>query len=468
MKSSKLLKSIESLNLAQRRDLDVFAGMPSNRLSSRDQELLRTLVKSKKQNAALSEDHLWENLLNEGERVNRNRIKNRLLKTVERYIGLYQLDVETNFKNVLVSKYYIEQQIERNAVAAINKGIGYIHKDENQNPNTNIFLYWLHEMGVQKDREKRTVDQKLQFMEDALQDFYSETKIRLICEKANRNKIINGHKDYKDYLYEVEALKEKSHSVYTQAQYWAFKLVTEQKETYYEKLNRYLFTQKEKLGEQYQREIRESLMNFCIRRINAGHFQYAAQYLIYIEELEATQSLLNEGTLSIGRLKNCVLAGLLLDRTDWALDFLNKYTAKLSLSDAVSKGPFLEFNRAVIELQRKNLKKSFQHISNFQKSDMYLKDVYYKIACDKLLFKLYYEENEKEAILNKIENTKDFVRSQKKLSDRRKQFHLVFLKVLQQLAKNKEVKLEKVKGEILIPDYLWLSKVVRGRGRLKV
>ena len=92
---------------------------------------------------------------------------------------------------------------------------------------------------------------------------------------------------------------------------------------------------------------------------------------------------------------------------------------------------------------------------------MYLKDIYYKIACDKLLVKLYYEKNEKEAILNKIENNKGFIRKQKKLSDRRKQLHLAFLKVLQQLVKNKKIELEKVKGEILIPDYLWLSKVVK-------
>jgi len=461
MKKSKLLRSVESLNLAQRRDLYVFASMPSNRLSDRDQELLQKLTKRKKAKADFDEDDLWNKMLGKKERANKNRIRNRLLKTVERYICLYQLDTEENFKNVLVAKYYTEQQIEKNAIAAINKGISYIQRSKNQSPNTNIFLYWLHEMGVQKDREKRTVDRKLQFMEDALQDFYSETKIRLICEKANRNKIINGHKNYKDYLNEIEALAKKSTSIYTQVQYWAFQLVNEQKETYYEKLTQYLSEHKENLGEQYQREIRESLMNFCIRKINAGQLDYAAEYLVYIRELEATQSLLEKGTISIGRLKNCVLTALLSDQTDWALNFLNKYTANLSHSDEVSRGPFLEFNKAVIELQRNNLDQSFQHISNFQKSEMYLKDIYYKIACDKLLFKLYYEENEKEAILSKIENTKDFIRNQKKLSVRRKQLHLTFLKTLQQLARNKEIKLEDVKGEILIPDYLWLSKVVK-------
>jgi hypothetical protein len=461
MKKSKLTQLIENLTRKQRNDLYAFIQLPSNKLSPRDREICIKLMDLLIKPSVVGEDTLWEGILDKNERANKNKIKSRILKAMQRYLCMIQMESDINIRNSCLIKYYSAIQQEDLVQKTIKTGLKDIKKPVNRDKDSDIFEFWFFETGVNRDKEIRKYDSKIQMMEESLQNFYELNRIRLLSEKANRSKIINTHQDYKKNVDEIEAINQRSKSVHVRAYYHAFKLNNEKNDAYLHKLEEYLKTHGPYLKKPYLREFYEQMMNFCIRKINANQYSYAEKYLCYTENLEAIDQLLMNGILEIGRLRNTILACIISEQNERALNFLEKHAANIVETNGIERKPFLELNKAVIELYRGNPKKCFEHVWLFRNSSMFLKDVYFKLMSDNLLLKYYYQNGDYGDVLNGIETLRNYIKSQKKLSPERKRTQLSFLKTLKSMAELKSIDQRQVKGKVPIMDYLWLKRVLK-------
>ena len=457
----KLLNIIKVLTLVQKRDLSCFIGLASNRITGRDKEVFAMLLDLKPSTIEKTGEGIWECILSKEELSGKNRMKHRLLKAVERYIMLLSAEANGAVQYYLLADYYLKNNIQKNTDALLKKGISELQ--ERYQLDDKVFLFWLYQLSVQRENGLRQNDTAIDLMNASLNDFYICNKIRIICEKLNRHNIINQEKDLEQEIREIEKLIENSKAPEVELYAALLKLLTTREEQYFTALDTSLKVNKVFLGKKYINDIYVYLLNFCIRKINNGHLKYAKKYFEYIKALDSMDLLLVNKSLGISRFKNILLCSIIIGETQWTKLLFEKYSDNLSAPSKIDKESFLLLNQAIVEFYNDNIELAFNYVRSFRDSGMYDKDLYYRIACDKLLLKIYYELNEIEAALRKIESIRNYIKAQKRLKPERIHKQINFLKVVAQLVAQSNIDKE-LKDELLIPDRIWLEKMVNRNG----
>lgn len=451
MSDSKLLALVKGLTLSQKRDLKVFAEMPLNRLMSKDRIALEELLSLNAQTLKEPERVIWDKLFNQEPPAEQNRVKTRLFQMMERYVSLYQLNQHTGIKLLLQTEFYEERKIAKLATLSLNRSKKLL-KDKN-NFDQKVFLFWLYQQEVLREKDIRRADEKMEAMEANLDEFYACNKLRILCEQVNRQKILKKAESDRDYASEAKYLYENINSDLVGAYYHLFLLIYQAEEAEFLKIKAFVSEPQQGLKKEYLQEFISYLMNFCIRKFNDGDLSYVRHYLDFIRKLEAIDGLLLGGVIGVGRLKNAVLSLHLLEGVDAAQSFIDEYGSKL----AERHKPYLLLAQASLDLDKQLLQKAFKGITNFQQSPVYLHDLYYKLTCDKLLLKCYYELGERKAILSRIDGIKAYIRSGRRLPPKRVEKNLNFLHTIERLAKNEFVQVLEI--DYTIPDYRWLQKI---------
>ena len=292
-------------------------------------------------------------------------------------------------------------------------------------------------------------------MENCLDEFYACNKLRILCEKANRRKILKKANSGRKLEEEVGFLKRHVQSDLVGAYCDLFQMINGGSETDFIKVKQFV-DQEPKLRKVHLQEFIAYLMNYCIRKFNGGDFSFTRHYLDFIRKLESKNLLLVGGILGIGRLKNTILSLQLNEGSKAAQTFLDTYGAFL---DPKHK-PYLLLAQAAIDLDQGKIDKALEGIKEFQDSDVYLHDLYYKLTCDKLMLKCFYEKKDFPPILKRVESIKAFVRSRRRLPEDRIAKNVNFLTAIERLAKNEKISIEE--HDFTIPDYRWLTKVLGG------
>lgn len=457
----KLLNAIKVLTLVQKRDLKCFIDLASNKITTRDKAVFKILLDLKAATIEKKGEAIWETILSKEEIISKNRMKHRLLKVVERYITMLSAESSSSIQYYLLADYYLKNKIQKNTDTVIKKGINEIRKKYRLDDK--IFLFWLYQLLMQKKKSLRQSDTTLDLAYGALNDFYICNRIRMICEKLNRHNIINQKKDFEQDVKEIEQLIENSEAPEVSLYAALFRLLRTEEEQYFIVLDKTIREDQINLEKKYLNDIYVHLLNFCIRKINQGNLNYAKKYFEYIKDLESMGQLLENNSLGISRFKNILLCSIIIGETKWTNILFEKYSDYLSVPSKIDKTPFLTFNKAIVEFYNDNIDASFQYVRSFRNSSMYDKDFYYKITCDKLLLKIYFELNEEEAALRKIESIRNYIKTQKKLKPQRMQKQVTFLKVVSLLLTKNAID-NKIVEELLILDRLWLKRIINRNG----
>ena len=98
---------------------------------------------------------------------------------------------------------------------------------------------------------------------------------------------------------------------------------------------------------------------------------------------------------------------------------------------------------------------------------MYSKDIYHKIACDKLLLKIDFELRDFEFLGRDANRISRYIDKHPTLPRSRKAPHLQFIQYFKALIKEAPFDLETNKGKLLILDYKWLKKHQGQQGAIK-
>jgi hypothetical protein len=183
------------------------------------------------------------------------------------------------------------------------------------------------------------------------------------------------------------------------------------------------------------------LLNFTSLQINKGDVAYIdEQYNLfhYFEEIGIFDI---PNYINQGRINNVVFIYLRKKEFQKAEDFVNKY---VRLLDEEYMDTCRHFNLARIKFENKQYKESLRELLRVDFS----KDAFYSINSKLLLLKNYFELHETDAFESLCASFKEFIRSNKVISDSNKTNYLNFIKSIRKLYQNTPSQLKKLHIEI--------------------
>jgi hypothetical protein len=198
-------------------------------------------------------------------------------------------------------------------------------------------------------------------------------------------------------------------------------------------------------------------INYCGRQIKSNNnARYYVQECLdlYLDGIQEEFLFIN-GYLSPWNFKNVVKLGINLNKNVWIEQFIQEYYTKLApefQEDA------LHYNLADLAYRKGNYKAAQYHLLLVEYSD-----VFYTLGAKTMLLKIYYENDEIEALLSLIASFSIYLRRNKKISNNYRATYLNFTTFLHQIVRSTKEKLpfiiEKINQVELVTSRSWLLQI---------
>ena len=191
------------------------------------------------------------------------------------------------------------------------------------------------------------------------------------------------------------------------------------------------------------KEILDSVLNYCIIRMNAGEEIYVREvFNLYCQALE-TELILINGQITPWSFKNIVTSGLRLNEFDWVEKFIHDHNKFL---DEKFRENAITFNLAQLYFYKKEYKKVIEQLSKVE-----YEDFTYNLNSKTLLMASYYELDEFEALNSLLDTFRLYVQRNKKLTKGKGSHYLNTISIVRKLAKSSNAdtkQIEKLTKEV--------------------
>lgn len=278
-------------------------------------------------------------------------------------------------------------------------------------------------------KAKREYDEHLQLKSDYLDQYYFTNKLRIACDMASRNIVINAgytcqflEEIKKDYNNHQELSKQPSIQVY----YKTLEMLNNSdEEVHYYSLKKLLQQNISLFPQEELRVLYDYILNHCIKEINSGKLNYYKEILEVYEVLLEQEIILKNGYLTQWDFKNIVTVGLRIQDFEWVEQFIFSYQSKLLQEEQPNA---LAYNLAALYYEKKLYSKALQQLHNVE-----FTDTSYHLGAKIIQLKSYYELDETEAFYALLEAFSKYVLRNKQLSDYRKKANNNFLKIAKKI-----------------------------------
>ena len=457
---SKLYEILCRLSLRQRKDLLVFVEIPSMKLKEYEIAICKFLIRNVNQKNAISVDIIinefksYESVIPK----NWNYIKSNILSVVKHYLLMKLSNPNKMPFGFPLLKYFYSKELTKNKESLYNQLDKNLNRDSSSDKNKCYYDFLLQEIKLEEVRLNRRVNDTFDRYNSALDQFYLENKLRIMCENVNRSGIINTRNNNLNLsLWQQNFDVDIYPSTTIRMFYNIYKLLSNSNfEDYFFKIRSDLITlDKNKMTKGDIKSCFEYLLNYCITRYNKLELKWANHYLSVINILEEKQILLDGNTISFSKFKNSITAGLVLGKVDWVEKFVYKYSDHIIVKE---KTHILQYNNANIAFHKNDYEKALNDLVGFHSTD-----IYYLLGYRKLLLKIYYElsflkPKYKDAINSSINSYTKFIRYRTDLSPRKQNLLLNFTKYLKKLMNSNQFDIDEIASEVPLSDFFWFKK----------
>ena len=284
--------------------------------------------------------------------------------------------------------------------------------------------------------ELRSADDKLKQKMDHLDHFYFAAKLRTACEMHNRANIIEA--DYEQRFTDQVIAIIEGHAEYFRsitavwAYYLIYKMLTTDEEIHFRALRELLTTQSQCFSKSEARGLFQHALNFCIRRINRAQAGWLEE-IFGVYQLQLSKGLLVEGKfVNQWNYKNIITVGLRLKEYDWTHDFLQKQ--RELLAPEYRENAF-NYNLANFYYETGDHAKAKKLMQTVE-----FTDPYYNLATRSLLSRIYFEEDDSEALFAQLEAFRGFLSRNKKISKYQKEVNLNFIRLTKSAQRLRDLK----------------------------
>lgn len=384
-----------------------------------------------------------------------------LLKLIERFL-IYQESIENeSVQKTYLAKAYRKRKLDKHFLQTIDE----LHKKKRKAIIQNG-EYYLESYQIEQESylfnslNKRTGEQNLQALFDALDVSYFAIKIRQACFSIAHQSVYKAKYNIVLLNEMLAYIKQQDHYINIPAiaiyyhGYLAFTETTESQ--HFQELKKSL----SKWGDQFPTdEIRDLYLmtiNFCIKQLNTGSL-YFAQEGLDLYQIGLDQGfLLDQGVLSRFTYHNITAMALKLKNYKWVEKFLHQYKSKL---DKKHRESTFSFNMARLAYEQKEYSLALSHL---QQSDY--KDFLLNISAKTLALKIYYELNELNLLDTHLHTMKMFIQRKKIIGYHRTNYLNIIRYTQKMISLNPFDKTErndlihKIKEEEILTERDWFLK----------
>ena len=226
-------------------------------------------------------------------------------------------------------------------------------------------------------------------------------------------------------------------------------LENEGEPAYFEKLKELLDAEISGISKDDSKELLLYAINYCARKMRKGEDQYIETALHFYVKGIREKILMENGFLSPWTFGNVVKLALRLERYEWIEHFIEEH--KYHLVPEFQENA-MQYNLAELYCYKKDFDKALSLLFKVEFSDLS-----YHLGSRIMLSKIYYELNEKEALLSLMSSFVMFLKRNKKISESIRKTCLNFCDLLFLIIRGKVQQIEeKIKNTTLLADREWL------------
>ena len=321
-------------------------------------------------------------------------LMSQLVQLLEQFIGLEQQQQHPYFAELLTLEGLAQRKLEKSFSYRLQRTKTAIEEDQRRDAAHIYNTYWLAQ--IEDDYfnllNTRAVNPYLAVQDQALNDYFVLSKLRLYCTMLNQKRVLGADHTTQwppapptEYPTDNELISiyQCLYALLEEAQPNAERFATYQ----------HLLTRvKNAVPAMESINLYYFAINYCLQAINQGQQQYAEQLLaIYESGLESGDLLINN-ELSPWIYKNIIKLGLGLKRFSWVEHIIRRYTDHLPTRD---RQDAFYFNLADLYYHQKKYDLAQEHLNKLEFSD-----VFYRHGAKIMLLKIFFEKNETEAFLS--------------------------------------------------------------------
>lgn len=388
-------------------------------------------------------------------------LMNYTLKAAEQFLGQQKLE-SLSLKDNYILEELVDRKLEKHSKKYFDK---IAENQESTLEKSAAYYYSKYKLADTANRhffnqDVRKYDDNLKFAVENLDLFYFYNKLKYSCEMSNRQKVFSTKYDLEftnllhQYLEKKDIQEEPLIAIYAQI----FVLLTkEDAAENFENLKALIQKYNHIIPIIEKQHIYSYAINYCGRQIKFNNRinYYANQCLdLYLEGIQQEFLFIN-GYLSPWNFKNVVKLAVNLKKYDWTEKFIQEYYKKLApefQEDA------LHYNLADLAYRRQNYKDAQYHLLLVEDSD-----VFYTLGAKTMLLKIYYENDEQEALFSLIASFSIYLRRKKEISDLFRKTYLNFTTLLHQIIRATKDKIpslvEKIKQMESLTSRNWLLQI---------
>ncbi len=279
------------------------------------------------------------------------------------------------------------------------------------------------------NRRQRHFTGHLQRESDALDRYYWCNKLRIACDMASRNAVINaGYACH--FLDEVRSVYENAPELQAepalQVYFQALQMLEQPEvETHYFRLVELLQERPEIVTADELRTLYHYALNYCIRQINSGEGEYYTEVFQLYELMLARELLFVHGQLTEWSFKNIVTTGIRIRAYGWTERFINQYRQYLPEEGRANA---VAYNRASLYYARGDYSNAL-----IQLQDVEFTDTSYHLGAKIIQLKSYYELDEPEPFFALVEAFKKYLLRNREISGYRKKANANFLQLARKI-----------------------------------
>jgi len=296
--------------------------------------------------------------------------------------------------------------------------------------------YYLHEYMIKQvevdyyvNNESRNIAEGLNDLIKGLDEFYLSSRLKLICERLSQGNVF-GSNEANLFPQQIAAYATqntfKNNPVVVTYLNLYHSLTEPNNEVWFFRIKENLKAYQEILTKEDLLDIYVYATNYCVRKINTGSGDYLTElFELYKFALES-ELLITEGFIEPFLFKNIVSVALRCKAFDWTKTTIDNYKTKI---EKEHRPTAMAYNLANYFFYNGEYSKSQQQLFKVE-----FLDVVYATDYRALLIKIYFEENEFDALDSMLESFSTFLRRQK-ISVNLKKAYLNFVKLTKQISR---------------------------------
>ncbi len=384
-------------------------------------------------------------------------------KAIYEFFSYKQLQKQSNKQQLLLLNELTDRKCGRAFSKTFNTAISDFENAAHTDAES--LLHYSEVLGLKAQAELESGQRSSDAFEQSalyMDQYFVARKLQISAEKINLNYILK--KDWEDPFLEI-ILQQIDRGMFSKVPYIQLyrliilSLTEPENEAAFTSLKSQIPEIIESLPESETTDLYQYLLNYCIRKINAGRLQFQDELLSVYQSALEHGALLTNGKISQWDFKNVVTIALRTGNTEYAREFIHGYKQALPSSQRTNA---LAYNLANLHFSEQNYRAA---ISQLQKVD--LDDVFYRLDARSILLKSYYELDDQDALFYHAAAFRSMLNRNRKISDQQRKLYLNLIKHTISLSRSagEKSKVKAIQKRIQekpnVADLRWLESKIR-------